>query len=31
MSEGDDAEVVAIDLAPMRCAWIVDGKEVVLL
>lgn len=31
MTEGNDAEVVAMDLAPIKCAWIVDGKEVVLL
>lgn len=31
MTEGPDAEVVAMDLAPMETAWIVNGAEVVLL
>lgn len=31
MAEGNDAEVVPMDLSPMRCAWLIGGKEVVLL
>jgi hypothetical protein len=31
MAEGNDAEIVPMDLAPMYCAWLIGGKEVVLL
>lgn len=31
MKEGDEAEQVPMDLAPMQTGWIVNGKEIVLL